>query len=87
MVHGLPHRSLVVVVEFGRTTWENPTYGDAKLKKAKYYFTVGSGSTAMGNGEYDTTFTLSKIWDDCKDLIAMIKEPQVWPSLQLKWRR
>ena len=72
MIHGLPHRSLVVVVEFGRKTWENTTYGDAKLKKAKYCFTVGIGSTVMGNKKYVTTFAMSELWDrlhrfDCDD--------------------
>ncbi|KAF3543455.1 hypothetical protein DY000_02002891 [Brassica cretica] len=59
MLHGLPQRSLVVVVEFGRTTWKNLTYGDAEFKKAKYCFTAGCGSTAMNNGEYAITFVLN----------------------------
>lgn len=63
MVHGLPQHNSMVVDGFGRILWENPIYGDAKLKKARDCFTLGSGSTAMGNGEHATTFFMSEFWD------------------------
>ena len=41
--------------------WEDLTYGGKKLKKALVSATLGTGSTTMGNGEYDATLDLSEI--------------------------
>ncbi|KAG2295788.1 hypothetical protein Bca52824_042457 [Brassica carinata] len=44
-------------------------------------------STAMGDGEYASTLAMPSFGTDCKELIAMIKEPQEWPSFGQNWKR
>ena len=34
-----------------------------ELKEAWDNITLGAGSAKMGNGEHDTTFDMSEIWD------------------------
>ena len=54
---------------------EDSTHGVKEFKEAEDNFTLGIGSATMGNGEYDTTFDLSEVWDrlqgsDCNDRTA-----------------
>ncbi|KAF3539118.1 hypothetical protein F2Q69_00022918 [Brassica cretica] len=68
----LPRPPQVRVIEWPFEHGEDSTYGDTEPKEARYNITLGTGCAKMGNGEYDTTFDLSEIWDilqgpDCND--------------------
>ena len=43
--------------------WKDSTHGNEKLKETRDCFTFRSGSTAMGNGEYTSTFVMSELQD------------------------
>ena len=63
------------------------TYGDTELYSTRVSSAHRSRSTKMGDGEHATIPDISELWKDCKDLIAMIKEPQVWPSFAIELER
>ena len=52
--------------------WKHSTYGDTKFSSTGISFAFGSRSTAMGDGEYASTFDMPELrdrlkGDDCND--------------------
>ncbi|KAF2570337.1 hypothetical protein F2Q70_00002378 [Brassica cretica] len=52
--------------------WKHSTYGDTKFSSTGISFAFGSRSTAMGDGEYASTFVMPELRDrlkgaDCND--------------------
>ncbi|KAF3558065.1 hypothetical protein F2Q69_00015965 [Brassica cretica] len=52
--------------------WKHSTYGDKKFHSTRISLAFGSRSTAVGNGEYASTFNMPELCDrlygvDCND--------------------
>ena len=67
--------------------WEDPTYGDTKYYSTRISFACVSRSTAMAMENMLQHSTCQSFGTDCKELIAMIKEPHAWPSFVTELKR
>lgn len=75
------------MVGFGWITSEKINLWDAKLKKARDYFTLILHSLVealrLVMESMLQHLSCQSFETDCKDLIAKLKEPQDWPSFAI----
>ena len=63
---------------------KHSTYGDKKLQSTRISLAFRSRSTGLSMENMLQHSTCQSFGTDCNDLIAMIKEPHVWPRFAME---